>query len=300
MIRTKRIFHFAGQNFIRNAWLSVVTLTILVIMLLAVNLMVSVNFAKNELLKNAQTKINVTVNFKPVATEQDVNKLADELHVSDNVTSVTIVTPDQHLENFKRLFPNLKDTVSVLNENPLGYQLQVRADDAQKYQAIIDQIDSSSSASLVESQTLYDYRDFLASAEKTIDQFNTFGLIIALIFLLLAIVVVFNTIRVSVYTQREEVGIMKLVGATNWFVRAPFLLETVFYALAATMVTFLITYATLRFTNVINFQIVDGVRLNLEGYYTSNFWILFLSQFAGIALINIIATTVALRRYLKV
>jgi cell division transport system permease protein len=93
---------------------------------------------------------------------------------------------------------------------------------------------------------------------------------------------------------------MKLVGATNWFVRAPFLLETVFYALAATMVTFLITYATLRFTNVINFQIVDGVRLNLEGYYTSNFWILFLSQFAGIALINIIATTVALRRYLKV
>ncbi len=301
MIRLKRIFHFAGQNFIRNAWLSAVTLTILVIMLIAVNLVISVNYAKNELLKSAQTKINVTVDFKQNSTQKDAEQLADLLKRNQQVKSVVIVTPEQHLENFKKAFPKIgSDVIPAIGQNPLGYQLQVGAEEAKDYQAIIEQIKQSSSAPLVEDPIFNDYHNFFDQAEKVINQINTFGLIVALIFLLLGIVVVFNTIRVSVYTQREEVGIMKLVGATNWFVRAPFLLETIFYALAATMITFLLLYAGFRFTNLINYGIVEGMNLDLVGYYQQNFWLLFGPQFLGIAIINTIATTVALRRYLKV
>jgi cell division transport system permease protein len=301
MIRAKRIVTFAGQNFIRNAWLSAVTLTVLVIMLLAVNLIISVNYTKDILLKNVQNKIDVTINFKANVTDKDVNQLAETLKKNTKVSSVTVITPEQNLENFKAKFKEIGDKIiPALDRNPLSYKLQVKAEDPADYQGIIDQINKSEFAALVESQKLNDYRLFFQQAESFIDKLNLFGLIIAAIFLLLGIIVVFNTIRVSVYTQREEVGIMKLVGATNWFVRAPFMLETVFYALAATMVTFLIIYPILRFSNFVNFQIIDGVTLNLIGYYTQNFWLFFLTQFLAIAVVNLLATTVALRRYLKV
>ena len=132
------------------------------------------------------------------------------------------------------------------------------------------------------------------------DNVNAIALGIAILFLALGILVVVNTIRVSIYTQREEVGIMKLVGATNWFIRGPFLLEAIFYSLTAVLVCFIIIYPALQVFSSSTLSNLGGVPFNLSGYYQRDFWWLFLGQFFGLVVINGCSTALALRRYLKI
>ena len=125
-------------------------------------------------------------------------------------------------------------------------------------------------------------------------------MVILAIFVIIGLIVIFNTIRVSIFTHREEVGIMKLVGATNWFVRGPFLLESVIYSLVATAVAWLIVYPLLIISRTAVASFFTGIDVDLLKYFSQNFWLFFSLEFVGLSLLNLLATSLALRRYLKV
>jgi len=126
------------------------------------------------------------------------------------------------------------------------------------------------------------------------------GMIISVIFIVIAVLIIFNTIRINIYTHREEIGIMKLVGATNWFVRAPFLVESLMYAVLAVVVSMAILYPLLGVIapQVNNF--FEGYNLDLVNYFNSRFWQIVGLQLALAVLLSVLSSSIAIGKYLRV
>ncbi len=120
------------------------------------------------------------------------------------------------------------------------------------------------------------------------------------VFLAIATLIVFNTVRIGIFIHREEIGIMKLVGATDRFVRAPFLVESVLYSLIAVLIVMAVIYPAAAVLEPQFNSYIDGQSVGLIAYFRENGLLIFGAQFGALALLNIISTSVAIRRYLRV
>ena len=132
------------------------------------------------------------------------------------------------------------------------------------------------------------------------DKIKRVGIIISSIFVVIAILIVFNTIRINIYTHREEIAIMKLVGSSNWFVRVPFIFESIMYAIIAVIISVAILYPLLGLVapQVSNF--FDGYNLDLIEYASSNFLRIVGLQFAFAVILSVLSSSLAIGRYTRV
>jgi len=133
------------------------------------------------------------------------------------------------------------------------------------------------------------------------DQIQKIALGVTVIFIIISFLVVFNTIRIAIYTHREEIGIMKLVGASNWFVRIPFLIEGVLYAFFATVITIAILAPVLGFLAPhLNDAFFASYNINISQFFETHLLSLIAYQFLGAAFLNMASASFAISRYLKV
>ena len=139
--------------------------------------------------------------------------------------------------------------------------------------------------------------DRLSSLTKRIYQG---GLIISFIFVFISVVMMYNTIRVAIYSHREELGIMKLVGATNWFIRAPFIIESVLYALVSSVLAMsilsVIAFSAAPYVNAF----FTGYDFSLDLFFITNFWVIALGQFLISLILAVGSSMLSIGRYLKV
>ena len=106
--------------------------------------------------------------------------------------------------------------------------------------------------------------------------------------------------RINIYTHRQEIEIERLVGSTNWFIRGPFWVESILYALVATIVTAGIFYGALSWLQPYVVGLFNGSSFNLVTYFQGNWLTFFGLQFLAAAILNMLASGIAMRRYLKV
>jgi cell division transport system permease protein len=132
------------------------------------------------------------------------------------------------------------------------------------------------------------------------DKVSKVGIIISSIFILITLLVVYNSIRVAIYTHKREIGIMRLVGASNSFVYMPFILSSLIYTFTSLIVTAIIFYPFLSLLQPYLEAFFVGYDINIISYFFSNFLLIFGAQFLGIALINIIASLLAIKKYANV
>jgi len=296
-----KILKFALTNLFRNAWLSLVTTTILVIALLAANLLIGINYLKERALISVENLVDLTVSLDRQITPDEVTQIVTELDTLPQVANIEVRTPDQNLEDFRQRNPDLNaDILPSLDTNPLSYSLRIKTFEVSQYGEVIAYLKASAFKSQIDAAGIYDTQTVTDSINNFITNFNLTVMVILAIFVIIGLIVIFNTIRVSIFTHREEVGIMKLVGATNWFVRGPFLLESVIYSLVATAVAWLIVYPLLIISRTAVASFFTGIDVDLLKYFSQNFWLFFSLEFVGLSLLNLLATSLALRRYLKV
>ncbi|USN53864.1 MAG: ABC transporter permease [Candidatus Nomurabacteria bacterium] len=300
-----RVFKFAFQNFYRNAWLSVVTIVILSLTLFMISTLVTAQALGNQAINSVLSKVDVSIFFTANTSTQQVESLADQLRNRPEVDSLEVISADDALEKFREENsddPVIQESIEELGLNPLGPVLVLQAKDLEDYPTILEFFDTESVAPLIQDKD----RDF-ASKQLVIERLTAIvknlrevGFIVVAIFILIAFLVIFNTIRITIYTHREEIGIMKLVGASNNFVRVPFLIESVLYAIIATIVTALLFYpAVVSSTPAIN-NFFTGYDFSFLGYFQAEFWKVVLLQLGTAILLSIFSAAVAVGRYLKV
>ncbi len=298
-----RILRFAGQNFWRNIWLSLVTVTILTLSLISVSALSLVSTLSNEALSRLEEKINISVYLKPSLKPAEIDSFKKQIEALPDLKSVNLINADEALKSFKERYQNnplIAESLLAIGSNPLGSSLTVKVASDQGYQRILDELESDKFKAYIQEAHFDDYRRVISTVNDLTGKLKRIGYAVSLAFVLIALLVVFNTIRLNIYTHREEIGIMRLVGATSWFIRAPLMAESVFYAALATAVCALIFYPALSALQPYVSSFFDGFDFNLMNYYNERWFIFWPALFLGCSLLSILASTVAMRKYLKI
>jgi len=297
-----RVIKFAWQDFFRNFWLSFVTLTILVLALFVVNLLIIFNVTANAAIQAIEDKVDVNVYFKADASEDQVQNIQRYLESLMQVKSVEYISKDQALENFRERHkdnPKILQSLEEVSKNPLGANLIVKAKTPADYPLILENLSDPQYDSLIESKDFEDYRLVIDRISGITKKVNTAVIIVALIFALISILIIFNAIRVAIYTHKEEIIAMKLMGATNWFVRSPFLLQGIIFAVLSVIATIIIIYPLLGFIQPYVSILLES-QFNLINYFNQNFILIFGLQFIGAIIVNLLSSYWAVNKYVRV
>lgn len=300
---TFRAIKFAFQNFGRNFWLSIITVSMLVFTLLTVNILIVLQQVTTKAIAFAEDRIEVSVYFYPSTSLQNVSDASTYLQGLPQVRDVEVITADEALERFKLRHASDEVILQSLTEvdgNPFGSTLVVKAHSADDFPFILDALDNPKFRDEIREKDFSSYESIIERIRSATDRIQLFGIALSGIFLLIAILIVFNTVRIGIFIHREEIGIMKLVGASNTFVRAPFLIECILYSLFAVSLTALIVFPSVAVMDPKFSLFFNGETGGVLTYFSKNWYIIFGTQFAVMTVINMLATIVAMRKYLKV
>ncbi|OGL95702.1 hypothetical protein A2348_03675 [Candidatus Uhrbacteria bacterium RIFOXYB12_FULL_58_10] len=303
MITALRAVKFAFQNFGRNFWLSLITVSMLVLTLLTVNVLMVLQQVASKAIAFAEERIEVSVYFYPATAEERITGAAGYLRGLPQVRDVEVITSDEALRRFSDRHAADEAILQSLDEvggNPFGPTLVVKAYGADDFPFILDALDNPQFRNDIREKDFSSFEDIIDRIRSTTDRIQLFGMVLSAIFLLIATLIVFNTVRIAIFIHREEIGIMKLVGATNAFVRAPFLIECLIYSLFSVAFTAVIVYSSVAVMDPKFSAFFGGESVGLLEYFIRNWYWIFGMQFVILTIINMLATMVAMRKYLRV
>lgn len=300
-----RVLKAGWLSFTRNRWLSLTSVLVMILTLLSVNSLLFLNIVSASLLKNLQDKIDISVYFKPDASETEILKVRDDLKNLSEVKNVDYVSRDEALAIFKEKHkdnPVFEESLKELGNNPLPATLNIRAN-------VLSNVDVSVFESIAKFLEKDEYKKSIEKVnynqnKEAIAKFSSFSrtaqksaLLLTLILAVVAGLVAFNTVRLTMYSWREEISVMRLVGATNWFIRGPFLVEGILYgvfaAICATILMVpILLYLSPKVSAYLGFKLIDFFKANLGQ-------IILYQLLAGIILGGV-SSFIAIRRYLKV
>lgn len=296
-----RIIRHGFQNFWRQKLLSFATLVVMLLTLtgfLGVNIF---NVVSDAALNSIQEKIDISVYFKTNAPEDEILRIKRSLEGLSEVKSVDYISRDRALEIFKARHEseeNVSRAISELGENPLSASLNIKAKDPQDYQAIAAYLNNASLGNLVENISYSQNKVVIDRLAKIIQISRIAGFAITFILTLVAIFVAFNTILIAIYSNREEIGIMRLVGASNMFIRGPYLVEGIIYGAIAAFVSLLLAAPIVYFVSPYIRVFIPG--MDLGYYFSSHLLQLLLYQLIFGIGIGIVSSFIALRKYLQI
>jgi len=207
------------------------------------------------------------------------------------------------LENFKiKHFdnPQLLSSLDELDENPLGATLIITAKDVNNYTDIIDVLNSDDFKAIIQNKNFNDYKKAVEQTTMITYKVKKVGIIASIIFAMVALLILFYTIKIAIYTHKEEIGIMKLVGASHFFIKAPFLIESILYSILACLLSILVIYPLLKLLNPHISAFFVGTDFNLLDYFRTHIFVIMGWQLIGAIVLNLISSVAALGKYLKV
>lgn len=257
-------------------------------------------------LAQIQEKVDVNVYLVPEAPEAESLLLQEKIDELPEVRETKYISKQEVLENFRERHAGDELTLQALDElggNPFGGVINIRAEQASDYENVAEFLQSdavltSSGDSIVESINFFRNQEVISKLTQIIDSTQALSFFITLFLVALTVLITYNTIRLAIYTAREEISIMRLVGASNSYIRGPFVVEGILYGFVAGIVTLLILYP-------ITYLIGDSterffVNFNVFSYYINNFGEIFLVILASGIAIGAISSYLAVKRHLKV
>lgn len=299
----KRILSFSWRHFWRNIWLSIATITIIVLTLFSLTTLVLTNAVADKAINSIEKTVDVSLYFNNQITDEVIKLIQTQLENIENVKQIIYISPQEALEKFKTKHQDDEDIQESLNEleqNPLGATLIIKAHQINDYPLIMDKIKELKIDELAEKIDYDDYSLLVNKINSFSNKLRNFGLVLSIIFIIIAILTVFNTIRMGIYIHRKEITIMRLVGASNWFIRLPFVIEGILYAIFSCLVFWLAMLITLHLTGPWINNFLSGIGFNIQIYFANNLLYILGFEFIIIVIINIISATIAMSKYLKV
>ena len=304
MTAFKRIIKAGFINFKRGGSVSfaaVLVVTITLSVITALILLQAVLYFSLNLIKD---KVDVTIYFTVGAPPERITALEDSLEKLPEVASVTYTSAEEALGTFRERHKDDYPTIAALDEigtNPLGAYLNVKAREISQYEGIAtflqsDNALSNDSASIIDKVNYHQNKLVIDRLETIISSAQKLGFLLTIILVIISIIVTFNTIRLTIFIAREEIGVMRLVGASKMNVRGPFMVEGVIYGVIATLATLLLFWPITAWLgrNMTNF-----LGLDLYDYYLGNFLQIFAIVLASGIILGAISSALAIRRYLN-
>lgn len=303
MIQFIRILQTGSRNFMRNAWLSAAATAVMTLTLTVIVISFISNLALTSTIKGVTDKIDVTVYLKSDITQPQVDAFTKSLQDSSNVASVQYISKEQALASYQNKNKANTQLLQALQQagNVLPASLNIKAKDPKKLSDIADVINQPANKALLDPTAPQTYSGGRKATIDRIVSFSNFfkngGLVLSIIFVIISTLIIFNTIRMAIFTRRDEIDIMQLVGATKWFIRGPFIVEAILYGVIAAGIALILSYILLLGAGPRLESYID-VKSTIHLFKTYPAVIVLAEVLIGM-IIGIFSSLLAMSRYLK-
>lgn len=312
----KRITKTGFVNFWRNGFLSFAAIVVITLSLLAIGGLLFAGAFGRSLLSDVKEQVDINVYFSLRADEADMESLREDVSRLPEVAAVTFISRDEALERFKDKWKDnalIMQGLSELGSNPFPASINVKAKEPGQYGGIADYLEKKNpldedGVPVIEKVNYRENKIIIDRLGRIIPTVEQTGMVVSAILALVAVIVVFNTIRLVTYTARDEISVMKLVGASNSYVRGPLVVSGIMYGIVSGLISLALLAAfaywsdslVLRLAGVDvaeNFSFAIDV---FTSYFTMNIGELFSIIMGAGVLLGGLSSYVAARRYLHV
>jgi len=306
MFRTRliRTLLFGWQGFVRNGWLSFIAVITLALSVMAISVLGVLNQANKQIQKNLENKLDLAVFFKDAAPEEQVVDFVQQVNKRSDVQEVTYIDKDEARQTFldeNSTDDALTSAVSEL-DNPFPRFVRIQGDSPSTLAQLNDFANQTAYQEIVESTSYQQTKDIVANFVNTAKFTRLNSIVVTIFFIFYSILVVFNMIRLAIFSRREEVEVMRMVGATNVLIRLPFVVEGIIFGLLGAAISMLMLWIAARWESgqlMRYFSLTDAMSLPTS-YYLQYFSVLLWMNVLVSVMLAMAASYLAVRRYLRV
>lgn len=300
----RRIVKAGFVGFWRNAYVSLASVFVITVALFVIGATMFLDQLLTTSLQSLQGKVDINVYFVPSASQDEVDAIRTAVAALPDVSSVTYTSREEALANYRERNQNdeiAMQALAELDENPLGANLAIQARETSQYENIArfleEKRDASAQTPVIDEINYERNKESIDALTNIIGAVERASIITMIVLIVAAILITFNTIRLAIYTAREEISIMRLVGASNMFIRGPFMLQGVMYGLVAGVFSLMIFYPIMVWLGP---RTETFFEFNLFSYFISNFSYIF-GVLVGIGVVlGLVSSMLAVARYLRV
>ena len=306
-LSTRRVIKSGFVNFWRNGVVSVASVFVSVVTLFIIGALIMFHAFLSSTLIDIQNKVDVNVYFKTTAPENDILSLREKIESLPQVRLVEYISREEALAQFKERNKDnalILQSLEELGENPLCAVFNIKASSPDQYESIArflaaeeDQAASSGHESIIDSVNYKKNELIITRLGRIIDAATKISLSVSLVLSIMAVLVTFNTLRLAIYNARNEIYVMRLVGASNSYIRGPFVVEGMIYGAFAAIIATILLYPTTIWVSRTTAGYFGGV--DLLSYFMNNFAQLFILLFGAGIVLGVISSMFAVRRYLE-
>ena len=302
----KRMFVSGWKNFARGGAVSTATVLIMVVTLSIIGSLIFLSALLSFTLDAVKDKVDVSVYFVTTASETDILAVKDRLEKLSQVKEVVYTSAEEALTAFRSRHASDQLTLQALDEiggNPLDASLSVKAKDPSEYESIVSFLEASPALS-VGGSSIIDRINYVQNKE-VIDRLSLairatreIGFAVVILFAIASILIAFATVRLAIYTSKDEIGVMRLVGASNSYIQGPFIITGVVTGVIAGIIVLLLLIPLTWYAGSKTESWFGG--FNLASYYAGHFPLIFAILMGSGLVLGAVASVFAIRRYLKV
>lgn len=301
-ISIKRITKLGLTNFWRNRWLSLASTLVMTLTLLIISLFVVMTIVINKTTDRIKSKMDITVYLKDSATTEEISALQQDLAARADVSEVTYVSKEEAFQIWQERQKNqrIRELVTP-TENPLPRSLAVKATDPANLNNIATYLESDNFVSIIH-KISYEENKVIIDKLLAITSFvKKVGWLFSVVFVVISILVILNTIRLAIFTRKDEVEIMRLVGASDRFIRIPFVVEGALYGILACILAVILMWFGLFaiISPLTNQYLGQAVTENMQVFFKVHFALIFFLQFFVGIFVGIGCSMFSIRKYLK-
>src|SRR3989338_325856 len=304
-IAFERVIKNGIVSFGRNIWLAIAAIAMMAITLTILLFGVVANATFSHTIDEITDRIDVSVFLKDTVSEERREELISDLKKVENVESVEYISKEEALKRYRAQNVDNPELLAAISEvdNPLSQELLIQPQDPNNMQPIKEFLDQSEIAQLQSDPTSYsgDRKEAIDKIARATRFFEQAGIVGIIIFALISALIIFNTIRMAIFNRRDELVIMRLLGASTWYIRGPFVVETILYGIVAAGFSIIVCAALFAVaSSTLQASSLGLLDIKYSGeYFKDNlFLILILQLLAGI-IIGAASSAIATRRYLK-
>lgn len=304
IITLKRIVASGFKNFLRNAWLSSAAILVMTITLIMVSFTAIAYKVSSLTVKKVAEKIDISLFVKDSVADADAKRVAEEMKTIDGVTGVEYLDRQTVFDQEKKKAEEMGNeskirSYEIAGINSVYATIHVKTDDPEKLSLIKDALGRKEFADILDqsnSEANLKQNETINNVTKMANFLRKFGLAVSAVFMAVSVVLIFNTIRMTIFNRKDEIEVMRLIGASVWYIRGPFLMEASLYALMASILTSVIVYSALRASSGLrNFIEIEPVS-NFVSHYPL---LVFLGILSVGIVIGVFSAYLAIRKYIK-
>ncbi|OGZ27555.1 MAG: hypothetical protein A2365_01670 [Candidatus Nealsonbacteria bacterium RIFOXYB1_FULL_40_15] len=297
----KRVLKNGWKNFSGSFGLSFATVFVMILVISTITILYFLNPISDMLVKDVEEKVDVSVYFKEETDPEDILEVKSEIVKIPEVEEVNYISKEEAFESFMDRHKEdhiLIDSLAEVGYNPFLASLSVKAKEASRYEQVAVFLETGPFKELVDKIDYHQRKPVIEKVFAFTKGVKNIAFFFSMVFGIIALIIAFNTVKIAIQSSKEEISIMRLVGASNWFVRGPFIIQGLIAGSIAALITFVLTFVASHFLDSNISSIIPSV--SLLGIFSSNLLALLLIQLLSGAILGTASSLIAVRKYLKI